>query len=216
VRTTADALRSVKRHVAAELGPQWEIRLASEDGTMHYPYGIVAAVGQAGPGASRRRGGALSAESALNVEVSQPFTVYCYPTPAATFEQGLLDGDAVADQLWTAFAAGVKPYRVPLYDYAGVPLDQPSDVRHEHDYLRLTDVQLNRVPDMDDEHRIIVVCDFRASWMRATARVDDLRAGRVLQSLRQTIVVEGAQQTVHPPGLGVRDVTFGRPRASKV
>jgi len=110
----------------------------------------------------------------------------------------------------------VTPYRVPLYDYDGVPLDRPSDVRNEHDYLRLTDVQLNRVPDPADEQRIIVVCDFRVSWLRPTARVAALRAGHVLQSLRQTMVVEGAEQTVHPSGLDAGVVTFGRPRASKV
>jgi hypothetical protein len=205
MRTPTDAVRSVKRHVAAELGSDWEIRLAPEDGTMRYPYGIVAAVGPA-----------LSSEAALNVQMTQPITVYCYPRPAASFEQGLMDGNAVADELWEAFAGGLTPYRVPLYDYDGVPLDQPSDERYEHDYLRLTDVQLNRVPDAQDEHRIIVVCDFRAAWSRATARVAALRSGHALQSLRQRFVVEGAMHAVHPSGLDASDVTFGRPRASKV
>jgi hypothetical protein len=205
MRTPTDAVRSVKRHAAAQLGPDWEVRLAPEDGTMHYPYAIVAAVGPA-----------LSTESALNAQVTQPITVYCYPAPAESFEQGLMDGNEVGDELWEAFAGGLTPLRVPLYDYAGVPLDAPGEVRNEHDYLRLTDVQINRVPDAQDEQRVIVVCDFRASWSRATARVAALRSGPVLQSLRQTIVVEGALQTVHPHGLDASDVTFGRPRALKV
>jgi hypothetical protein len=211
VRTATDAIRSVKRYVALSLGEQWEVRLANEDGTMHYPYAIVANVGPR----AYRHGGSVSGEAAYLVEQTQPITVYAYPEPASTFEAGLLVGDAVGDALWAAFAGGVTPLRVPLYDYDGVPLDGGSDVRNAHDYLRLTDVQINRVPDSADEHRIIIVCDFRASWRRATARAAALRSGHVLQSLRQQIVVEGAEQIVHPSGLDADEVTFGRPRASK-
>jgi hypothetical protein len=205
MRTHADALRSVKRHVADSLGSDWEVRLAADDGTLlEPPYAIVATVGPA-----------LSSESALIVQITQPYTVYCYPPRSESFEQGLLDGAALTEQLWMAFVGGLTPYRVPLYDYAGVPLANGSASRNTHDYLRLVDVQVNRVPDSEDEQRVIVVCDFRASWTRPTDRHDALRSGPVLQSIRQRVIVEGQEQHVLTVGIEGDNETFGRPRVSR-
>lgn len=203
MRQPVDALRSVKRHVAANL-PDWEVRLADDDGSMQYPYALVAFVGPS-----------LSTGNAIIREVTQPLTVYCYPEPAETFEKGLLQAEAVSDELWRTFVGGLEPLRVPLYDYDGLRSDQGSDTRNEHDYLRLEDVQINRVPDPADDRRIIVVCDFRASWKRSTERLSALRGGPVLQSVRQRIIPATAEQPIGLSGFVASTQTFGRPKVSK-
>lgn len=203
MRTSDDAIRSVKRHVAAQLGPDWEVRLASKVGQVSYPHALVSVVGPAS-----------SSVNGLIVQTMQPMTVYCYPEPQETFELGLVAAASLMDEMWDAFVGSATPYRVPLYDYDGVDLDHGSDTRNAHDYLRVHDVQVHRVPDVSDERRVIVVCDFRASWMRSTARLSALRGGPVLQSVRQRLIAEGAQKVVAPTGLK-SEVTFGRPSVSK-
>ena len=206
MRTTEDALRSVGRHVADQLGPDWEVRLGPERGTLQYPYALVGLVGPA-----------LSARNTLHVRMTQPITIYAYPGEKETTEESLIAAERVADALWHAMVGGLRPYRIPLYDYEGLGLDKGSDVRNEHDYLALVDVQINRVLDDQDDNRSIVVCDFRAQWLRPTDRLAALRGGPVVQSIRQTIIPEGAEQSVVLSGfwIGVENgPNFGRPRAS--
>lgn len=209
MRTPEDAVRSVKRYVAEVLsdrtGLDWEVRLAADDaGEAVYPLAIVAAIGPM-----------LSSRNTQVIQCTQPITVYAYPPVSESFEAAVLMSEQIRDALWMAFVGSVTPYRVPLYDYAGVPLGGGSDDREDYDHLRLVDVQVNRVPDDLDENRGIVVCDFRASWTRSTDRVAALRGGRVLQSVRQRIIVEGQQQDVPVVGIDATNETFGRPRVSK-
>jgi len=201
VRRPVDALRSVAKHVAKTLGPDWEVRLSSERGSMQYPYAIVALVGPA-----------LSSRNTLHVQMTQPVTVYCYSGVESSAELSELAANEVEDVLWGGLVGSLEPYRVPLYDYAGVGLNGGSEARFEHDYLRLVDVQLNRVADDSDDNRTIVVCDFRATWHRPTDRLTALRGGRVLQSLRQTVVAEGAEQSAPIGGFRIEQ-SFGRLRA---
>lgn len=204
MRNELDAIRSLKRFVAAGLGAQWEVRLTNEDGSMTYPYSLVAPVGPT-----------VSTTNGLIVEVTQPLTVYCYPAPSESFEKAARAAAETSDALWGLFVGGEHPYRIPLYDYDGLTLDEPSDVRFDHDYLRLTDVQVTRVPDPMDEHRVIVVADFRARWKRSTDRLIALRGGPVVQSVRQRFIAEGAEQVVVVSGFDASNERFGRPRVSK-
>lgn len=206
MRTTIDVLRSVGKHVAAGLGDPWEVRFADEKGAMvEPPYALVALVAPA-----------LSSRNSLYVDMTVPVTVYCYPEPGEGEEEAILLGERVSDELWRLFVGGVEPYRVPLYDYDGIGLfGGGSDERHEHDYMRLVDVNVTTVPDPADSRRPIVVADFRASWRRPTERLSVLRGGPVLQSVRQTIIPEGARQDVPVGGFTATNTRFGRIRASR-
>jgi hypothetical protein len=135
--------------------------------------------------------------------------------PGESEEDAILRGELVTDDLWRLFVGGEKPYRVPLYDYDGAGLFDGSDSRNEHDYMRLVDVNVTTVPDPADSRRPIVVADFRASWRRSTERLSARLGGPVLQSMRQTIIPEGAEQIVPVSGFEATGTRFGRLRASR-
>lgn len=163
MRSPVDALRSMKRYVALVLGDDWEVRLWGDDVNPGSPF---AKVGLAGP--------TVYSGPAPYVDAVLPMVVNCYPTPNDLVEVGIIAALEVEDLLFLGFRKGVdlgRSCRIPLYDYDGVPVEgvgSASDVRFEHDYMRVTDFSVDRLHDPTDDRLIVVVADVRVTWRRAT------------------------------------------------
>jgi hypothetical protein len=175
MRSSEDALRSLKRYVAEALGGSWEVRLADEEGVFSRPFAMV---WESGPAPETSRG-VLS-------EVAAPFTVHAYPATADAFgvpfgaEQAKGQALAALVLLRAAFLVGVgvgRPFRVPLWDYSAVSWGAPATARGASavgtgggsvhgDYMRVDDFSLNKVRDDVAEGLWTVVCQMRLGWRR--------------------------------------------------
>ena len=61
------------------------------------------------------------------------------------------------------------PWRIPLYDYAGVPLDGPDSIsyrRMPHDFLRVTQSPINRMTDPEDDRYWLITVEPRLTYRR--------------------------------------------------
>lgn len=165
MRTNADALRSLKRYAALMLGDDWEVRLPGEEGTFERPFARVVVADAA----------QYRAATKYLTEAFAPFAVYTYPAKGATADEALMGALGVEEMLFQGFHVGVpdegSPMRVPLYDYDGVPLSEPSLARFEHDYLRVSDLSTRHFADPDDRTLWSVVTDVRLSWRRTVLPV---------------------------------------------
>lgn len=171
MRTTTDAIRSLKKYAYAVLGTEWELRLWGEEGKFELPFAYVA-----------RAGGATPSGSAYFGQMEAPYAVHCHPVPQDTVEASIIEAERVEQLLINGFRfQGVglgRPMRVPLYDYAGqVAVEAPASGRLDRtgpdsdgyndvhgDYMRITSFGVNLLPDPEDERRIAVVADIRLSW----------------------------------------------------
>lgn len=204
MRTGVDVLRSLHRYVWKALeddvvmGPDgdsrdWEIRLWGSEGEFRWPFARVAAITPvtvSGPAVYR--------------EAARTFAVHLYPVPQGTAEDSVLEAERVEEIMTIAFETGftyidkpdplapltwVKvssaPHRVPLYDFAGVPLDGPNSVsyaRQSSDYLRVLTCSINRIIDPEDERAWLVVVEPRVTWRRLGRVPSD--AGQIVQSVK--------------------------------
>ena len=182
MRTTADALRSLKRYAALVLGDEWEVRLWDEPGKFAFPFARVAKVGPT-----------LMTGPKIHTDVVQPFALHCYPPPDDSLEVAVLQAEQVEEILYIGFREGVSggyPMRVPLFDYGMVPGEGAGAVavaREPHDYLRVEDFSVNRLADPTDERLISVVCDVRCGWRRSP-----LATGNVVQDVTVEVTAEEA------------------------
>lgn len=160
MRTVHDAVMSVKRYMALALGPEWEVRLWSDEGSFKPP---LARVAESAPTQydSRR----------VATDLTQALQVHCYSHPKDTASESLRDARAVEEKLTVAVEVGVDlawPRRIPLYDYEGKALGEPSNVRNTYDFMRVVDFNVNHVGDADDRTIVVVVADLRVRWSRST------------------------------------------------
>lgn len=174
MRTTVDALLSMKRYTAMALGSDWEVRLWADVGEFRFPGALVLRVGDA-----------LTSGPKHWSDITQAFAIHCYPVMLATVEAALLQAHGVEETLVQAFdITGVgegHKRRVPLYDWDGLdPAAQDSDTRYPHDYLRIVDFSTGLIPDAEEPRNIRVVADLRATWRRT----GPLPTGALLEELR--------------------------------
>lgn len=113
MRTNIDALRSLKRYVAASLGDAWEVRLSMDEGTFSRPQALIQAAGSP----------VNSQASRHAVDVVAPFVIYLYPESGSTHMESLINAGDAEELLFDAFHVGVgafgRPLRIPFYDYEG-------------------------------------------------------------------------------------------------
>lgn len=102
MRTSWDALRSLARYVNLVMGPEWEVRLADEEGVFKRPLAMVFTAGPA-PRTVRR----------LFTEVAEPFTIHLYPPARAKAEEALQTAMAAEERLTAALADGVALQALP-------------------------------------------------------------------------------------------------------
>lgn len=168
MRTAADAIRSLNRYVALALGPQWEVRMATEKGTFNRPYARTIQV----PSIE------VVTEAFMRVRIQSAYQIVAFPEQGATAEDGLMNALAAVEALTTALAPGVdmgRTARIPLYDYAGIPLTGPDAAatetnRDPRDFMKL-EGQADIVPyqDPDDDTLWSVAANIRMSWLRSAA-----------------------------------------------
>jgi hypothetical protein len=158
-RAPLDALRSLKKYAADLLGGTWEVRLWGDRGEYKEPFAVV-----------MRAGDALFSGSAVYADVTQAMAIHCYPQRPDDVDHAIIAAGEVEDALVAGFQLeGVglgRPRRVPLYDFAGVPLEQSSSARYDHDFMRVVDFSTSLVPDPLDARLIRVVADLRCTWRR--------------------------------------------------
>lgn len=178
MRTTADALRSLKRYVAATLGPEWEVRLPADDDVFHRPFCRVRTTT---PGTIRMAG-------SLQVEYRQSFSILCYPIEQNDEEQARLEAARVEERLFQAIAVGTHapslgqqvslttrrghPMRIPLYDYDGVPVTEAvsEEARDHRDFMRVEgEPTITTLTDPQDPLSVVVTAEIRMSWVRSAA-----------------------------------------------
>lgn len=164
MRTEEDALRSLKRYMAVILGDQWEVRMASDEGSFELPFAKVA---EAGP--------ALYTSKRVYTDVVLPTQVFCYQTPNTSISGSLRDARMVRETLVQAIEVGQPagdgtgwPRRIPLYDYEGLDDSQGSNRRNSYDFLRVLDFSVTTIQDSDVPTGAVVVADLRLSWRRDT------------------------------------------------
>jgi hypothetical protein len=175
-RSITDALRSLKRYVAAALGDAWEVRLSAEQGAFERPYARVRQVASA---TYILTGGRFLAD------VNQPFEIIAYPLRGDDPEDAILRAQTVEDALFRTFRVGAengRPLRVPLYNYDGVPLNQPG-MWVPRGFMRVADLSTQPFVDPDDNKLYSVVCDVRLSWRRLA---EPTSTGPPMTGLRQS------------------------------
>lgn len=177
--------RSLQRYLALALGEEWEIAATGGDqGEVFAP--PFARVGPSTPATSSPIG-------ARAIELRQSFSVVCFPVPAVTAEASALEASRVERRLLLALAQGVDeaafstrsgrchPLRVPLYDYADVPLGEPVDPDARAGFARIIEgPDVQAAGDPSSPTTFVVVADFRLSWTQAIGREVP---GPVLQSV---------------------------------
>jgi hypothetical protein len=154
-----DARRSLQRYLAEVLGRGWDVALEADRGEYDPPFvRVVPATDVTRAGPPRW------------AELTQTFSIECYPKPMETATESEQQAAGVLDQLERAFSLGVglgRPLRVPLYDFDGVELEQTSYERGDNDYLQVLDFSVRRLPDPEDARNVAVVADVRCRWRRA-------------------------------------------------
>lgn len=158
MRTKNDALRSVARYMNEAFGEGWEVGYFAEQGVFSRP-GV--AVRSAGP--------LLTAGSRHTLDNTLPVAVYAYPAEGDTIEEGYANTTAAEESLWQAFNVGIgegHPWRIPLYDYEGVPVDRSSSLRRYPDYLRVVDLSIDSAQSPEDQQKWTVTASLRLTWKR--------------------------------------------------
>lgn len=177
MRTSIDILRSLKRYIAIALGPEWEVRLLSEEGTFGRPAAqIMEATGQTITGPSHAS------------DLVQTFMVHVFPVPGDTVMESLLAASEAEEKLFQAFRWGIdkgRTARLPLYDYAATPLDEGSSTRRTADYARILDLELSRTQSPSDELLFTVSAEVRLGWRRGGR----LPSGKVAQRVNINEIV---------------------------
>lgn len=195
MRTPTDALRSLKKYVAASLGAEWEVRLEDEDGAFDRPFARVNPTDRA----------TITMQGAYVRDYAQPFAVVCYTEPKLTPAEAGLEAGRVEELLITAFTVGTHqasfgvargfldathmfgrahPMRVPLYDYDGVALTEAvsEDARDARDFMRITNPPVvGRIDDPNDPLTYVVTANIQMSWSRVAAVLSD---GMSVESVR--------------------------------
>lgn len=192
-----DIARSIRRYLEAPLDDDWTIRLERREvRDEERPVAVIEATALT----------PLRAREAITqgeVESLMPVTVTLYPPlgpEPAEGEDPPVDPIRWARQAATYLASGLNrwlmygmkvttgskkdgdlrhwagPYRIPLYDYVGVPLTGPDragpDDPHDVLVVQKESVSIEPIQDTEDLRRWSVVCDFRVT-VEAPGRTRD-------------------------------------------
>jgi hypothetical protein len=195
MRTTEDALRSLKKYIASSLGPEWEVRLAADDDIFNRPFARVRTTTP----------GTVMSQGSVTAEYRQSFSILCYPEEPETAEEARIVAARVEEKLFQALAVGTHtpsisqrvvgykadpptdpptvpavgtgfrrghPKRIPLYDYTGIALTSPATEgdRDSRDFMRITgDPTITTLTDPNDALSVVVAAELRMSWVRFAA-----------------------------------------------
>lgn len=198
-----DVLRSVRRYLALILADPWELRVERRQVTDDERPVAVVEVGDES---------VLRAREAItqgNVESLYPLTISAYP--AVPTEGGDVDvireARAAATALktllkrWVIFGMKVEdkdgvqwsgPFRIPLYDYAEVPLTGPDrvgpDDPHDVLWVQRESLAVKAIQDEDDLRRWSVFADMRVTLEQPGRERDEDEGYEVTEGIRGSYV----------------------------
>jgi hypothetical protein len=177
--TLDDRHRSLRRFLMNALGsPPWRLRTERQPvADEQRPVGVVEPVAAAVTTRAR-----VTVPQG-DVEKAQTFSIMLYPELADTAGESRLAAAEVAQLLDDAFTSGLieddgselsRPFRVPVYDFAGVAVKGALRVGPgvPYGWLWIEDAPVRVVQDPDDVLRFAVLCDARVSWSQG-GRVRD-------------------------------------------
>lgn len=168
-----DVFRSLRRYTAMILGsPPWRVRLqrvrVSDDDR---PVAVLEP-GLLGTPIARRT------IPQGDVQKQQTFTIVCYPELGSTADEAGEAARQLAGLLDAGFSRGLvtsdtppvnvgAPFRLPIWDYAGVPLTganrSPAGDPYTHADIDQS-FNVRPIQDAMDELRYTVVCTLRMTW----------------------------------------------------
>ena len=182
-----DVRRSIRRYLSYTFGaPPWRIRVERREvADDARPIMVV----QLGPLSDT-----FARETLEQGDVTAlvPVTVYAYPEKATNERAGVQQGEAIRAQLRDLIRFGLPttfehgdppadvsltlddddgrpaagPYRIPLYDYEGVPMEgERVEPSHPHTVMRVLRESVSvrgPIQDPDDPRRLTVALEFRA------------------------------------------------------
>lgn len=166
-----DRHRSLRRFLMNALGaPPWTLRTERE--TVPDEGRPVGVVEVAAPVTTRRTRHAIPQG---DVERVQTFAVMLYPELLSTAAESREEAERVAQLLDDAIEVGLVddagelltgPSRIPVYDFAGVPVKgaQRAGPADGYGWLWVEDAPVRALQDPDDSLRWTVTCDLRVSW----------------------------------------------------
>lgn len=114
------------------------------------------------------------------VERKQTYSTIVFPVQGLNQESSLIEASRVEGLLLAAIAQGIDtaawregrahPLRVPLYDYAGVPLRVAVTEERRDGWMRVIESpEFEIVPDPSESGGLAVVCDLRLAWTESIA-----------------------------------------------
>lgn len=163
MRDSWDVLRSLKRYLARAL-PEWEVRLDDEMATK--PTCILARITPV-----TVRGGQHTSELSFQTRAA------AYPGVQSSQELALEVCSLAEAAILHALTHGIddgRPYRVPLYSYDTVTVDEAAtgtDRVQVQDFVRISNLTTNVLPDPEDKRRQTLIVSWTNTW-RKTARYD--------------------------------------------
>lgn len=190
MRTSYDALRSLHKYtyecltkLAATPQRPWTVTIADEEGTFRRPFAKI----EAPPS------GTLQISSRIHSDARLPCTIVCHPVESRSAGEALAEALRVEEALFQALRVGHHQptldyqrtrrwpdlghqMRIPLYDFAGVPITKPvgEDRRGPRDFMKVVwEPAIGRVPDPDDPLRWAVTASITMSWSRMAAVPSD-------------------------------------------
>lgn len=168
-----DIHRSLRRHIALVLTQPWKVRTERQPTTPdERPVCVVEAASGVTTGRSR-----VSIPQG-DVEKLQAYSAMAYPEIAATARESRLEAYRIQQLLDDAITHGIvegegaatvnigAPFRIPVYDYEGVPVtgrDRQGPVQ-PYGYAWVADLSVRAIQDTLDALRFTVTCDMRLSW----------------------------------------------------
>lgn len=201
-----DVRRSIRRYLGLTLGDPWTLRIERRQvRDEERPVALV----ELGPESTLRAREALVQGE---VEVGYPVTISAYPALPDRAEDAdpppdpLREAEAAAEALktrlsrWVSIGMTVKeggqhwagPFRLPLWDYAGVPLTgekrEGPKVPHDVLFVPRESLSVEAIQDAEDLRRWSVVADLRVT-MEMPGRED--QEGYVAERLEGSYVPPG-------------------------
>jgi hypothetical protein len=168
-----DRHRSLRRFLMNVLGsPPWTLRTERQPvPDSDRPAGVIETL----PSTTTR---ARTTLPQGNVEKAQTFPITLYPVLGATGAEARLEAERVAQLLDDAITVGLVdddgaaftyPERIPVYDYAGVPVKgaQRGGPPAPYGWLWAEDFPVQALQDPEDPLRWSVTCALRVSWEQA-------------------------------------------------
>lgn len=167
MRTVTDAHRSLARYVS-EILPDFDVWGLRTEPQEERPYAVVKPV----------QIPQLRAGSKQIIDVSQPFIVYIYPEIGVSALEGQARKIEIEELFYDAFFV-THSRRVPLYDYSGIPADEPGPEMQQvsawlvdgvtpagYDWLLVREYQISSAQDETDERRWSITLTLRLAWRR--------------------------------------------------